>query len=160
MSANSMGLRPCKVSTPEEEEATPGMVLRDRNASPPKSLHVMTSWSISVKTIIAPSAWQLSRVAGLRERGQIIEPMLTRGYWSLVARGSVFIRSRHTLPAALLAGGVVGGGGEARWGPSTRETIGLTSTGVQSQRRSMAPRPGRYNGWRCWMRGGRLDQFM
>lgn len=53
MRTNSTGFSPWKLSTPEPVSATPGMLPRARNASPAKSLAVNTSWSITVKAIIA-----------------------------------------------------------------------------------------------------------
>lgn len=50
---NSTGFKPWKLSTPEPVSATPGILPRARKASPAKSLAVKTSWSITVKTIIA-----------------------------------------------------------------------------------------------------------
>ena len=49
----STGLSPWKLSTPVVS-ATPGMLPKAKKASPAKSLAVRTSWSITVKAIMAP----------------------------------------------------------------------------------------------------------
>lgn len=59
---SSTCFRPWKFSTLVLKSATPGIVPSARNASPAKSLAVSTSWSITVKEIIAPSPWHCSSV--------------------------------------------------------------------------------------------------
>ena len=66
MSGRSTCFNPRKFPTDEFPHCTPGTFLSAKNASPPKSLAVKTSWSKIEKRIIASSLRHWSENAGLK----------------------------------------------------------------------------------------------